>query len=440
MTEFQINIIGAGNVASHLCKALHDAGMHQLYVHSRKKESSEKTAKQCHAEFGTKTDKLPAADLWIFALADDALRDIVKNQTLKQKINNALCAHTAGSVSKNILLPLSENTGVFYPLQTFNKDIPLNFREVPIFIEANTEPNRKLLQNVAERISRHVNYLSESQRMLLHPAAVFACNFVNHHLDLARQITDHHNIDFKLLHPLITETIRKALEHGPQNSQTGPAVRNDRKTLENHRKLLKDLPDIQKIYTFVSDSIQAQNKPKNMDNFKERLKDIKGFVFDVDGVFSDLMILHTNGDLMRHMNVKDGFAVKTAVDTGYQIGIITGGDSESVRSRFERLGVKHIYLESPDKNKDFDDFLRKTDLQENQILYMGDDLPDFAVMKRCALATCPADAVEEIQNISHYISDKPGGRGCVRDVIEQVMRAQEKWQQLNGSHKQQAKS
>ena len=164
-----------------------------------------------------------------------------------------------------------------------------------------------------------------------------------------------------------------------------------------------------------------------MDNFKEKLKDIKAFVFDVDGVFSNLMILHTNGDLMRHMNVKDGFAVKTAVDSGYTIGIITGGDSESVRSRFNRLGVEDIYLASPDKSKDFDIFLEKHSLKAENILYMGDDIPDYPVMKRCGLATSPADAVEEIQNISHYISDKNAGQGCVRDVIEQVMRAQGKW-------------
>ncbi len=164
-----------------------------------------------------------------------------------------------------------------------------------------------------------------------------------------------------------------------------------------------------------------------MDNFKERLKDIKAFVFDVDGVFSDNVILHTNGDLMRHMNVKDGFAVKTAVDKGFTIGMITGGNSESVRHRFNGLGVKDIYLSSHNKMKDFKDFCFKYDLKAEDILYMGDDIPDYEVMSTVGLATCPADAVEEIQNISHYISDRSSGTGCVRDVIEQVLRAQGKW-------------
>ena len=164
-----------------------------------------------------------------------------------------------------------------------------------------------------------------------------------------------------------------------------------------------------------------------MDNFKERLKDIKAFVFDVDGVFSDNVILYTNGDLMRYMNVKDGFAVKTAVDKGFIVAIITGGNSDSVRSRFNGLGVTDIYLKSHNKMADYEDFYMKYGLKPEQILYMGDDIPDFEPMKASGLATCPADAVEEIQNVAHYVSDKEGGKGCVRDVIEQVMRAQSVW-------------
>ena len=164
-----------------------------------------------------------------------------------------------------------------------------------------------------------------------------------------------------------------------------------------------------------------------MDNFKELLKNIKAFVFDVDGVFSENIILNPDGELTRFMNVKDGFAVKTAVDKGFIIGIITGGNSDSVRTRFNGLGVTDIYLKSYDKMDDYKDFNMKYGLKPEQILYMGDDIPDYEPMKVSGLATCPADAVEEIQNISHYVSDKEGGKGCVRDVIEQVMRAQSVW-------------
>ncbi len=164
-----------------------------------------------------------------------------------------------------------------------------------------------------------------------------------------------------------------------------------------------------------------------MDNFKERLKDIKAFVFDVDGVFSDNVILSTDGDLMRFMNVKDGFAVKTAVDEGFIVCIITGGNSESVRQRFNGLGVNDIYLASHNKIEDYKDFYMKYEIDPKSILYMGDDIPDYEPLKASGLATCPNDAVEEIQNVSHYISDKKAGQGCVRDVIEQVLRAQGKW-------------
>ena len=164
-----------------------------------------------------------------------------------------------------------------------------------------------------------------------------------------------------------------------------------------------------------------------MDNFKERLKDIKAFVFDIDGVFSENIVLHTNGDLMRYMNVKDGFAVKTAVDKGFIVAVITGGDSESVKIRFKGLGVTDVYLKSPNKMDDYEDFYMKYGLKPEQILYMGDDIPDYEPMKASGIATCPADAVEEIQNIAHYVSDKDGGKACVRDVIEQVLRAQSVW-------------
>ncbi len=164
-----------------------------------------------------------------------------------------------------------------------------------------------------------------------------------------------------------------------------------------------------------------------MDNFKERLKDIQAFVFDVDGVFSKNIILHSNGESMRLINVKDIFALKTAIKKGFIIGIITGGSSESVKKKFNMLGITDVYLSSINKLDDFKDFYLKYNLKPETILYMGDDIPDFEVLSKAGIATCPSDAVEEIQNISHYISDKSAGAGCVRDVIEQVMRAQSKW-------------
>lgn len=158
------------------------------------------------------------------------------------------------------------------------------------------------------------------------------------------------------------------------------------------------------------------------------LSRIKAFAFDVDGVLSsDMVPLHPTGEPMRMINIKDGYALQLAVKLGYVVAIITGGNTPSVQVRFEALGIPHIYMGSSIKITAYEDWLRKTGLDESEILYMGDDIPDYEVMKRVGLPTCPADAVPEIKEISTYVSVKEGGRGCARDVIEQVLKAQGKW-------------
>lgn len=162
--------------------------------------------------------------------------------------------------------------------------------------------------------------------------------------------------------------------------------------------------------------------------FKEELTNVKAFVFDVDGVLSsDTSPLDPNGEPMRTTNVKDGFAIRNAATHGYPIAIISGGKNENIRKRYQQLGVEFIYLDVKDKNHCFVDFISKTNLLPSEILYMGDDMPDYNVMSQIGIATCPADAVTEIKSISKYISDRKGGEGCVRDIIEQVMRSQGKW-------------
>lgn len=163
-------------------------------------------------------------------------------------------------------------------------------------------------------------------------------------------------------------------------------------------------------------------------NFKEELKNVKAFTFDVDGVFSSAsVLLHPSGEMLRTSNIKDGYAVFHAIKMGYPIAIITGGDSELVKDRFSKLGVKHIYLRSKDKLVDFADFLKKENIKAEEVLYMGDDIPDYPVLKKVGIPTCPEDAAVEVKAIVKYISHRKGGEGCVRDVIEQVLRSQGKW-------------
>ena len=165
-----------------------------------------------------------------------------------------------------------------------------------------------------------------------------------------------------------------------------------------------------------------------MSSINYDLNKIKAFVFDADGVLScDVIPLHPNGDPMRTVNIKDGYALQLAVKKGYQVAIITGGYTEAVRIRFSRLGITHIYMKSAVKLKDYQDFLEKTGLQSEEVMYAGDDIPDYEVMKLVGLPVAPADAAPEIKRIAKYISHKNGGHGVARDVIEQTMKAQGNW-------------
>lgn len=165
-----------------------------------------------------------------------------------------------------------------------------------------------------------------------------------------------------------------------------------------------------------------------MSNFKEMLPNITTFIFDIDGVLTNGMVtVLPDGDQIRMMNIKDGYALQYAVKKGYNIAIISGGSSESVRSRLNGLGIKDVFLKSSNKIEIFNQYLKDKNIGSENVLYMGDDIPDYNVMKIAGVATCPNNAAIEIKDISHYISDKNGGEGCVRDIVEQVLRCQGKW-------------
>ena len=158
------------------------------------------------------------------------------------------------------------------------------------------------------------------------------------------------------------------------------------------------------------------------------LTKIRAVVFDVDGVLSaETISLHPDGEPMRTVNIKDGYAIQLACKLGLRVAIITGGATDSVRKRYLNLGVEDVYMKCAVKIKTYDAFLEKYGLSDEEVLYMGDDIPDYEVMKRCGCPVCPADACPDIKSISLYISDRCGGCGCGRDVIEQVLRAQGKW-------------
>ena len=171
-------------------------------------------------------------------------------------------------------------------------------------------------------------------------------------------------------------------------------------------------------------------------SYKEILNDITTFIFDIDGVLTDSSVHITEtGEMLRIMNIRDGFAMKAAIESGYNVCIISGGSNEGVRIRLQNLGITDIHLGSSDKVKTFKEYTEIYDLNPEQVLYMGDDIPDYHVMKLVGMPTCPQDAVSEIKAISKYISHKNGGRGAVREIIEQVMKVQGKWNTyFDGKH------
>lgn len=163
-------------------------------------------------------------------------------------------------------------------------------------------------------------------------------------------------------------------------------------------------------------------------SYKEIMNDITTFIFDVDGVLTDGTVhVSQTGEMLREMNIKDGFAMKAALETGYNVCIISGGSNEGVRIRLRNLGITDIHLGTPDKVATFNEYVELYDIKPEQVLYMGDDIPDYHVMQLVGLPTCPQDSSPEIKTISRYISHKFGGKGAVRDVIEQVMKVHGKW-------------
>ena len=158
------------------------------------------------------------------------------------------------------------------------------------------------------------------------------------------------------------------------------------------------------------------------------LSRIRLIIFDIDGVLSrSTVVLHPEGQPMRTVNIKDGYAIQLAIKQQLPIAIITGGNAESIRMRYEGLGVKDIYMRSAVKITVYEQLLEKYHLTDDEVMYMGDDIPDYEVMQRVGCAVCPADACPDIRQISCYVSQWKGGMGCGRDVIEQVLRAQGKW-------------
>lgn len=251
----KIVILGAGNVATHLAWALKDIGHEISQIYSRTQLSAETLAQQLDTDYCTSPTLLKQADLYIYALSDNALEVVIS----EVNIHSGIHIHTAGSVNMNIFEAKFDDFGVLYPLQTFSKDKELDFDDVPVFVEGSNKAVTDTLFELAKSLTNKPFVATSDQRIRLHIAAVFACNFSNYFYTLASDILKSESIPFDILQPLILETASKIQTLAPVDAQTGPARRNDTATVKRHLEMIKD-KDLKKLYSELSTQISERYK------------------------------------------------------------------------------------------------------------------------------------------------------------------------------------
>lgn len=249
----RIIVIGSGNVATHLARAIYSKGESIAQIWSFSFDNAQILAEQVSAQPVKNLSEVDRnADLCILAVKDDAVKD-VGEQLADFK---GIIVHTSGAVPMNVFNGTFDNYGVFYPLQTFSKSKEVDFSNIPICIESNNVETSNFLEEFAKRLSVNVQEINSEKRKILHLAAVFACNFTNHLYALAGKILQDNELAFDLIRPLISETSSKVQHHLPLDVQTGPAVRNDIDTEQKHLQLLENTPQMQEIYKILSESIK----------------------------------------------------------------------------------------------------------------------------------------------------------------------------------------
>jgi predicted short-subunit dehydrogenase-like oxidoreductase (DUF2520 family) len=256
MPAFRLSIIGSGNVAWHLSQALENAGHPVGEVYSKNPQNAKQLiSKLYHAKLKNDLDFSESdSQIFILAVTDQAIEEVASEIALPEE---AILVHTSGTMPiAKLENAATNNFGVFYPLQTFSKGYKIvDFSSLPICLETSNSFTEKKLIALASSISNKVYILTKQERMILHLSAVFACNFSNHMMSIAKNIMESHKLPFTLLENLITETFQKSINIGPIQSQTGPALRLDLPTLEQHTQLLNDRPDLQQLYHLISQNI-----------------------------------------------------------------------------------------------------------------------------------------------------------------------------------------
>jgi predicted short-subunit dehydrogenase-like oxidoreductase (DUF2520 family) len=260
MYHNNISFAGAGRVAGALCRELFHAGFGVDMIVSETEDSAKSLAGSCKALWSRELLFPESTNVIIVAVPDHRLKNVLEGLSCHKK---TLVVHTAGSMGIDIFPSHIHRKGVFYPLQTFSKNRKVNFNGLPFLLESQDNKSAEILKNMAETIHGKVYFVNTQQRRMLHIAAVFVCNFTNHMLTTGREVALKTGLPFEILVPLINETIFKALDSGPENSQTGPAVRHDNNTIEKHLELLSFSPELQGIYKYMTQSIIEYYKIKD---------------------------------------------------------------------------------------------------------------------------------------------------------------------------------
>ena len=255
INKIEIVLIGAGNLATQLGISLKENGFPIACVYSRTTDSARRLGELLNIPYTNQLNEIPTkAGLYIFAIKDDALSELLSDFPK----TTGVWAHTAGSLPASVFEAYTDRYGVIYPLQTFSKHRKVNFWDIPVFVETNQEQDMTLLMDLAKKISKKVIPLSSEKRKYYHLAAVFACNFSNHMYSLASEILEQQDLDWEFLRPLIRETVSKIEEIPPQEAQTGPAIRYDRKIIDKQLELLKDDNSTRELYEKISQSIHRK--------------------------------------------------------------------------------------------------------------------------------------------------------------------------------------
>ncbi len=252
MFHHNVSFAGAGRVASALCRRIYAAGINVDRIVSLTEQNGRALADSCEASWSPVPEFPASTDIIIVAVPDHRLKILLGNIKCG---HDTLVVHTAGSFGLDIFPENITSKGIFYPLQTFSRERNVDFTGLPFLLESSDKKSYDILEKLAAEIGSAPYFFTSKQRKMVHLAAVFICNFTNHMLTSGKQIVEKEGVPFEIFYPLIHETMSKALDTGPENSQTGPAVRNDRNTIEKHMELLSFSPELKKVYNEITMSI-----------------------------------------------------------------------------------------------------------------------------------------------------------------------------------------